>query len=104
MEPSTSARRGERMERHSRLLLDVWREACRHIEIAEAADLIAPLLLRQLPLDQLLLRVVDLERSVVDTVAATSRDHRRPKFQVRSECLADDIERLFQWCRRGSIV
>jgi transcriptional regulator with GAF, ATPase, and Fis domain len=92
------------MERHSRLLLDVWREACRHIEIAEAADLIAPLLLRQLPLDQLLLRVVDLERSVVDTVAATARDHRRPTLRVRSECSADAIERLFQWCRRGSIV
>ena len=45
------------MEQYSRLLLDVWREACRHIEIAEAIDLIAPLILEQLPLDQLLLRV-----------------------------------------------
>jgi hydrogenase-4 transcriptional activator len=92
------------VDRHSRLLLDVWREACRHIEIAEAADLIAPLMMRQLPLDQLLLRVVDLERSVVDTVAATSRDHRRAKLRVRSECSAEAIEQLFQWCRRGSVV
>ena len=39
------------MGRYSEILLDVWREACRHIEIAEATDLITPLVLRQLPLD-----------------------------------------------------
>jgi hypothetical protein len=53
--------------------LDVWREACRHIEIADATDRITPLIVRQLPLDQLVLRIIDLERSAVDTVAATSR-------------------------------
>jgi hypothetical protein len=38
------------VDRFNRLLLDVWREACRHIEIAEATDLITPLLLRHLPI------------------------------------------------------
>ncbi|HTQ37456.1 MAG TPA: sigma-54-dependent Fis family transcriptional regulator [Pirellulales bacterium] len=92
------------MERYSKILLDVWREACRHIEIAEATDLITPLILRQLPLDQLVLRIVDLERGVVDTVAATARDHRRPKSRLRSECTPDAIDRLFQWCRRGEVL
>ena len=45
------------MERYNRILLDVWREACRHIEIAEAMDRITPLIVRQLPLDQLILRI-----------------------------------------------
>jgi hydrogenase-4 transcriptional activator len=53
-------------------LLDVWREACRHIEIAEAIDLITPLVLRRSPADQLLLRVVELDRSAVNTVAASA--------------------------------
>jgi transcriptional regulator with GAF, ATPase, and Fis domain len=92
------------MERHSRILLDVWREACRHIEIADAAERITPLIVRQLPLDQLVLRIIDLERSAVDTVAATSRDHSRPTLQLRTECSPDAIDRLFQWCRRGEII
>ena len=62
------------MDRHHRILLDVWREACRHIEISEATDLITPLVAPELPLDVLLLRVVDLERSAVDTMAATVRN------------------------------
>ncbi|HEY2883557.1 MAG TPA: sigma-54 factor interaction domain-containing protein, partial [Pirellulales bacterium] len=92
------------MDRHSRLLLDVWREACRHIEISESTDLIAPLIVRQLPLDQLYLRIVDLTRSAVDTVAATSRDRSRPATRLRTECTPDAIDRLLQWCQHGSVV
>ncbi len=92
------------MEQHSRLLLDVWREACRHIEIAEATDLITPLIVRHLPVDQLALRVIDLERGTVDTVAASARDHSRPGARLRSECSPEDIDRLLQWCLRGEIV
>ena len=73
------------MEHHSRLLLDVWREACRHIEIAEATDLITPLIVRHLPVDQLALRVIDLERGTVDTVAASACDHSRPS----ADCAAN---------------
>jgi hydrogenase-4 transcriptional activator len=92
------------VERYSRILLDVWREACRHIEIADATDRITPLIMRQLPLDQLMLRIIDLERSAVDTVAATSRDHSRPTLRLRTECTPDAIDRLLQWCRRGELV
>jgi hydrogenase-4 transcriptional activator len=92
------------MERYSRILLDVWREACRHIEIAEAVDRITPLIVRQLPVDHLVLRSIDLERGAIDTVAATSRDHRKPMLRLRTECTADAIDRLLQWCRRGEII
>lgn len=92
------------MEHNNRLLLDVWREACRHIEIAEATDLITPLIVRHLPLDQLALRVIDLERASVDTVAASARDHSRPAARLRNECSPDEIDRLLQWCLRGEIV
>src|SRR5262245_4207787 len=92
------------MERYNQILLDVWREACRHIEISDAADLITPLIVRQLPLDQLILRTVDLERGAVDTMPPTSPDHRRPALRLRTECNADSIDRLLQWCRRGGIA
>ncbi len=87
------------VERYNRILLDVWREACRHIEIADATDRITPLIVRQLPLDQLVLRIIDLERGAVDTVAATSRDNSRPTLRLRTECTRDAIDQLFQWCR-----
>ncbi len=92
------------MEHHSRLLLDVWREACRHIEIAEAADRITPLILRQLPLDQLVLRTVELERSAVDTVAASARNNSRPAMRLRSDSTPEQIDQLLGWCRRGEII
>src|SRR5262245_38147269 len=92
------------MDRFHRLLLDVWREACRHIEIAEATDLITPLLLRHLPIDQLLLRVVDLERGVVETVAATARERTRSALRMRTDCSAEAMDRLMQWCRRGELL
>ena len=38
------------MERFRDVLLDVWREACRHIEIAESTAAIAPMLAHHLPL------------------------------------------------------
>ena len=92
------------MEPYNQLLLDVWREACRHIEIAEATDLITPLLLRQLPLDQLLLRIVELDRGTVETVAATAADKHRPANRLRTEVNVQAIDRLLHWCRHGEIV
>src|SRR5690242_6400697 len=84
------------VDRFNRLLLDVWREACRHIEIAEATDLITPLLLRHLPIDHLLLRVIDLERTVVETVAASARERTRSALRMRTDCSGDAIDRLIQ--------
>jgi hydrogenase-4 transcriptional activator len=85
-------------------LLDVWREACRHIEIAEAIDLITPLILRRSPVDQLLLRVVELDRSAVNTVAASARDNKAAISHPRTECKTEALEALLRWCRHGEIV
>ena len=60
------------MERFMPLLLDVWREACRHIGIADAVDRMAPLLVRKLPADRMLVRRLDLVRSCAETVAASA--------------------------------
>src|SRR5262245_43295346 len=97
---------GERrvMERFSQLVADVWREACRHIEISEAVDLIAPLLTRHLPVDAVLVRRLELDRDAVDTLAVTTRDHARLAIPLRSECPAEQLDRLADWCRRGGVV
>ena len=57
------------MERYAGLLLDVWREVCRHIEIGESIERLGPILMRRLPVDLVLIRRLDPERSSVETVA-----------------------------------
>ncbi len=86
------------------LLLDVWREACRHIEIGESVARIAPVLAERLPLDRLLVRRIDLERSCVETVAAGSAGAGRPPASTRNDCSADELDRLIQWCRREEVL
>ncbi|MCK6474035.1 MAG: sigma-54 dependent transcriptional regulator [Planctomycetes bacterium] len=41
------------MEHFQGILLDVWREACRHIEIEQSAEIIARILTHRMPIDQL---------------------------------------------------
>jgi transcriptional regulator with GAF, ATPase, and Fis domain len=91
-------------ERFIQLLLDVWREVCQHIEIAEAVARIAPLLVRRLPLDVMLVRQIDPQRGWVETVAAgLGRPGALPE-RTRSECASHAAERLATWCRRQEVV
>ena len=57
------------MERFREMLLDVWREACRHIEINESATTLAALLAQHLPLSYLLVRRFDSSTQSLSTVA-----------------------------------
>ncbi len=86
------------------VLLDVWREACRHIEIGESVARIAPVLGQRLPLDWLLVRRIDVERSCVETVAAGAAGDGHPPAAGRSDCSATELEQLIRWCRQGEVV
>lgn len=91
-------------ERADRLLLDVWREACQHIEIGEAVQRIFPILQQRLPLDLLLIRRLDLARVCVETVTTGQK---RPEWipeQTRSACAPEDLDRLLLWCRRQEVI
>ena len=92
------------VQRFMSLLLKVWRGACQHIEIHESTSRIAPLLRKHLPVDLVLVRRIDLERSCVDTVgigASNSSPH--PKG-TRTTLSAEDLERLLAWCQRGKVL
>src|SRR4030067_645244 len=47
------------MEKFNRILLQVWREACRDIEIEKSCAVISSMLLQHLPLHQVLVGGVD---------------------------------------------
>jgi len=92
------------MERYHRVLLDVWREACRHIEISVATSTITGLLVRDLPVRHVLVRRVDLAHSLLETVAVGTVDRGRVPTRDRAECTAAQMQRLTAWCAAGRLL
>ena len=75
------------MEQFQQVLLNVWQEACRHIEIGQSTANIAAMLARHIPVEQVLVRRIDSVRSGLETVAvgfAEPSGRRRPK--PRTDC------------------
>src|SRR5215469_15710550 len=86
------------------LLLDVWREVCRHLEIGESVERIAPLLGRQAPVDLILVRQIDVQRSWVDTLAAGRAQPGEDTRPARTVCSAQELQVLLDWCREGEVA
>src|SRR5262245_6438547 len=55
------------------VLLDVWREAGRHLSIDEYVERVTPLLVERLPFDVLSVRAIDLARTTLEIVAVGVR-------------------------------
>lgn len=92
------------MQRFMPLLLSVWREACRHIEIHEATSGIAPLLRKYLPADLVLVRRIDLQRSCLDTVGVGASASALTPKGTRTALSSESLEHLLAWCRRGEVL
>jgi len=92
------------MKRFMPLLLDIWRESCRHIDIRDSVSRIAPLLLRRLPVDIVLLRRFDAQRTGLETVAAATPGRVDPPAQTKTECTRSQSEAILRWCREGSAL
>ena len=86
------------------LLLDVWREACRHVEMGEFVARIAPRLAAVIPFDLLLVRRMELEHLRIDTCAGSGREGCELPDRTRTECAAERMDELLQWCRGKEIL
>jgi len=84
--------------------LEVWREACRHIEITQSTATIAALLRGHLPLGQVLVRQIDPERSCLETVAVGLASQEHSVGDARTDCSASQMEKLLAWCGRGEVA
>ena len=91
------------MEALRSLLLDVWREVCRHIEIGEATENIAAMLVGHMPLELVLVRRLDRTRQCLETVAAGPAATAAHLPEVKSECSEDQTSALLAWCRQGTV-
>jgi hydrogenase-4 transcriptional activator len=92
------------MQKFMPLLLNVWREACRHIEIAESVARMAPVLVQRLPVDLVVVRRLDLKRSCLETVATGLCRSVPAPGRARTDCKPEDVERILSWCRKGTVI
>ena len=92
------------MEQFTELLLDVWREACRHIEITASTANIAQLLVPQMPMELLLVRRIETEHAYLETVGV---GHNSSAYQLRPDridCSTTQMARLLAWCHSGEVT
>jgi transcriptional regulator with GAF, ATPase, and Fis domain len=82
------------------LLTEVWREACQHGELADAAAAILPHLAAVLPIAQLAVRELDLSRHAIETVATVPGADPGPS---RTELRADELDAILTWSRVGAL-
>lgn len=92
------------MEKFQHVLVRVWQSACRHIEISQSVPAIAAMLLDSFPLEQLLLREVDRQRSSLETIAVGLPDSQSPHPEARTECKQSEMRRLLAWVSRGKVA
>src|SRR5262245_24173658 len=88
------------MEHFRRLLLDVWREACRHIEIGQSAGAIAGMLAEHMPLRQLVVLRLDAEHDRL-SLAAVAPPLPAADWPGVQNLAARDAPKLKAWIRRG---
>jgi transcriptional regulator with GAF, ATPase, and Fis domain len=93
----------QRNPRSSQLLLEVWREACRHIDIGQSTKTIARMLAKYVPLTQVVVRRIDAERCCLETVAV-GPDSPGALPYGRTECAPAELARLLDWCGQGEVV
>ena len=93
---------GKRVEDFRNLLLAVWREVCRHIEITESTETIAALLAKHMPIDHVRVLAFDWARGHVVTratgLAPVGAAH------VEQEISTDDARELADWANSGTIL
>jgi transcriptional regulator with GAF, ATPase, and Fis domain len=92
------------MERYGQLLLDIWREACRHIEINESSTTIAKMLAEHLPLSALLVRRFDHQHASIDTVATGQPVENYLHAAVKGPCTPAKFKRVLAWAETGEIL
>jgi transcriptional regulator with GAF, ATPase, and Fis domain len=86
------------MQRFRTILLEVWREACKHIEIHESAGTIAGLLTRNLPLGSLIVRRFENGHGSILTVAISAIPEDGHAAEDRVELKPAQRKRVLQWC------
>ena len=92
------------MEKFRDVLLDVWREACRHIQIDQSTETIGAIVVQYLPIRSLLVCRMDVERAVLETVGSGGTNEGAEPLESRHDCSPADMKRFESWCRQGLVT
>jgi hydrogenase-4 transcriptional activator len=90
------------MEEIQTILLHVWQEVCRHLEITESAEAVAGLLRSELPLARLLLHRIESEHRRARLVASSPVDYPATPGEVILS--NDDAVQFDRWLARRDAV
>ncbi len=93
-----------RMERYHSLLLAVWRDACRHIEIDESLERIASLLSEKLRFDSMALYSLDMQKGVLERLAFVVRSGNHATPAPPPGLAPRHLKSLARWCRSASAL
>jgi transcriptional regulator with GAF, ATPase, and Fis domain len=92
------------MRRHLPLLLEVWREVCRHTDIGESVSQIANLVGKRLAAELMLVRHLDPGRNCVETLAVGRIVPGDDSLRPRNDCSATDVQRILVWSKSGDVL
>lgn len=95
---------GPEMQKLRQILLDVWQQASRHIEIGVFVDTIAQKYEQDLPLGQILVRHIDLEHASISTVAAAPLEEGQVLSENRGNFDRHELAKLKAWLKKRQIV
>jgi hydrogenase-4 transcriptional activator len=86
------------------LIFDVWREVCRHLEIHESVERLLPRLAGQLPLNALLIRRIDRQRSCLETVACGLARASATISAGKIPLTEKELGHVLSWCQQGRVA
>jgi hydrogenase-4 transcriptional activator len=86
------------------LIVDVWREVCRHLEIHESLERLLPRLAEQIPLDALIIRRIDRQRSCLETVAGGFSRASTSLLAGKTRLDNPALTELLKWCEKGRVA
>lgn len=92
------------MEQYAGVLLEIWREVCRHMRLEDSVARVVPLLARRFPADELLIREIDRAKCCLETVALGMGRPGPGPTRAKSVCSPADLDRIAAWCVEGELI
>lgn len=92
------------MDQFRTMLLDIWREACRHIEVEHSANTIAHILAQRMPIDRLDVIAIDFDQGqVIPRAVGLVNSQPAGPGQPRT-LLPPDRRHLQAWVRQQQVI
>ncbi|MGA1867903.1 MAG: sigma-54 interaction domain-containing protein [bacterium] len=91
------------MEKFQKVLLKIWRESCKEIEIDKSTKIITKLLIKDLPLKQLLIRRIDPVHYCLETITIGMPVNNEERFFSKTKCSKDQIKEILLWHKNGNV-